>query len=526
MSADSALNSFIESIRGRQLAVVEDAEVVLSKIRSNVGGFERNFPCVLQVSSKGDLQGIVEEANRWQVPIVPYSRGLNWGYGSKLPARSGCALLDLSRLDQIVKIDEEHGIATIEPGVSQKQLADELSRRGSRYYLDVTGSGAETSVIGNALERGIAYGSLRVQQLTGMEVLLGNGKQFRTGFGSFPNPALAGLYSYGWGPSLDGLFFQSNFGIVLEGNIQLSLRPEKLIGLTITIKAENIPAFIDRARDLLRDGSLHGIPHLANRERTVSTIVPLVSKQADVTPAEARNLVNRVVRGDWMLTAAIAGPPAIVNEKLRHVRKAVGGLGRVYTHVLIRPSWIDRLKTWCLDRILNREQRTVIKAAEPLRGFHMGKPSDAGIQFLLDSSNNSVDENPEGFLLCTPLAPLSGDSSTVFVRVAEGLAAKHRVRFAMTLNMLTGRVLEAVISIHFSRSSADEKARAHACVDELTAAFSKEGFYPYRANIDQQRRFAASSPVLTEVTGSIKSALDPNGIIAPGRYETQVMRSL
>lgn len=519
MLDENALRSFIESVRRRNLAIVEDGEAALSQAGHNVGEFVRQVPCILRVTKKADLPIIVEEANRWRVQVYPYSKGMNWGYGSRLSTRSGSVLLDLSHLNRIININEVHGIATIEPGVTQRQLADELLKRGSHYYLDVTGSGSETSILGNALERGIAYGSLRVQQVTGMEILLGNGKQFHTGFGSSPHPVLAGLYSYGLGPALDGLFFQSNLGIVLEGHIQLTLRPERLVGLTIALKDKNISAFMDQARDLLQQGYIHGIPHLANRERTISTIAPLLAKKTGLSKVDARNQAERVIHGDWILTTAVAGSPAIVNEKIKHIKKVLGPLGRVYSHVLTRPLWKDRLKSWCIDRILSREQRVLIQATEPLRGFHKGKPSDAGIQFLLQGPNASVDENPEGFLLCTPLAPLSGESALAFAQMAKEISAKHQVRFAMTLNILTSRTLEAVISVHFSRSYAEEKSRAHACVDEMTNAFADQGFYPYRVNIDQQQRFASLSPVLADVIRSIKRVLDPSGIIAPGRYQ-------
>lgn len=161
----------------------------------------------------------------------------------------------------------------------------------------------------------------------------------------------------------------------------------------------------------------------------------------------------------------------------------------------------------------------VLRATEPLRGFHQGRPSDAAIQFLQSRTNESVDENPEGFLLCTPLAPLSGASALTFMIKTKEHALKHQVRCATTLNILTSRVLEAVISAHFSRTCPEEKIRAHAFVNELTESFSHDGFYPYRINIDQQLRFTHSSPTLLETVRSLKATLDPNGIISPGRYE-------
>lgn len=514
MTTGSALNSFVDAIRSRVLAEVELGEEALTQASQNVGEFGRTIPCLLRVRKKEKVREIVNEANRWHIPLYPYSRGCNWGYGSKLPVCDGGVLLDLSALNRIVKINDDQGVATIEPGVTQRQLADELLLRGSRYYLDVTGSGADSSVLGNALERGVAYGSLRVQQLSGMEVLLGNGSQFRTGFGNYPNPVLAGLYPHGLGPSVDGLFFQSNFGIVLEGDVQLALRPERTFVVSVALQNHHLGEFVGRLAELQRHGYLSGIPHLADRERTISTITPLIMERAGISLPAARELAGKVITGDWMLSAAVTGPLSLARQKTKHVKRALAPFGRVYVQDFQRPKWKSRIIDW----LLRPDQRLVLRASEQLRDFHLGKPSDAGVRFLMENSASSIDENPEGFLLCTPLAPLSGENARMFAQVVHDQGSKHRVRLAMTQNILTSRVLEAVISVHFLRRSSEERARAHSCLNEMTEIFSAQGFYPYRINIDQHRTFANISPAHASVIASIKSVLDPNGIIAPGRY--------
>jgi 4-cresol dehydrogenase (hydroxylating) len=355
-----------------------------------------------------------------------------------------------------------------------------------------------------------------------MEILLGNGTQFHTGFGGFPNPVLSGLYPYGLGPDLHGLFFQSSFGIVLEGKLQLALRPECMLSLSVAIPESRLSAFVDKVADLVREGYLHGIPHIANRQRTVSTLAPLVADKTGRAFIEASELVDRVIREDWLLTSAVTGSPDVVSAKLKHIKKDLRSLGTIYSHELIQPSRKDRMKSWLMNHLMTSEQKIVIEAAETLRGFHQGVPSDAGIRFLLSNPGKSVDESAEGFLLCTPLAPLSGKSAQFFSQAAQAQAKKHGVRFAMTLNLLTGRVLEAVVSVHFSRASQEELDKAHACINDMTEIFCSQGFYPYRINIDQQKKFSGISPPQEKISSSIKKALDPNAVIAPGRYGPQL----
>jgi 4-cresol dehydrogenase (hydroxylating) len=514
---DKNYEAFFQALRSADFLDVQTDAATLSALSQNVGEFRRTILGIIHVRKKADISKVIKEANRWKIPLYPFSSGLNWGYGSKLPARDGGVLLDLSALNEL-SIDEEQGVATIEPGVTQRQLADELSRRSSRYFLDVTGSGQETSVLGNALERGIAYNGIRVNQLTGMEVVLGNGTQFRTGFGDYPNPILAGLYSHGLGPSLEGLFFQSNLGIVIEAKLQLMLRPLGLHAISISISSDRLNEFIESTSWLKRHGYLHGIPHVTNRERTVSTIVPLLMQQSGISAEGARAVILRVIKGDWSLTASVIGDPAIVKEKIRRIKKEIGSLGSIFVHSIDQSSWKSRMRTWLISRLANSEQRLVIAATALLRGLHIGQPSDAGIALLKTGSGASVDGGTEGFLLCTPLAPLSGKSADIFFQIAHQQAQHHDVRFAMTLNMITDRVLEAVISVHFDRASSDERDRAHRCIQEMTTAFQERGFYPYRVNIDQMNVSKESNPSLFSVLRELKTTLDPNGIISPGRY--------
>ena len=44
------------------------------------------------------------------------------------------------------------------------------------------------------------------------------------------------------------------------------------------------------------------------------------------------------------------------------------------------------------------------------------------------------------------------------------------------------------------------------------------GFAPYRVSIDQMQRLVDSRPEFFQLVSTLKKMLDPNGIIAPGRY--------
>ena len=96
-------------------------------------------------------------------------------------------------------------------------LYNELRRRGSDLWVDAAAPGWG-GVVGNTLDRGIGwtpYGDHWAQQC-GLEVVLANGNLVRTGMGAMPNSETWNLFKYGFGPYLDGIFTQSNYGVVTK----------------------------------------------------------------------------------------------------------------------------------------------------------------------------------------------------------------------------------------------------------------------------------------------------------------------
>lgn len=81
--------------------------------------------------------------------------------------------------------------------------------------------------MGNILERGAGYNRTgeHVANFCGMEVVLTDGTVPRTGMGGVENTTAWQAYRWGFGPWVDGLFTQSNFGIVTRIGVWLMRRP-------------------------------------------------------------------------------------------------------------------------------------------------------------------------------------------------------------------------------------------------------------------------------------------------------------
>src|SRR5512146_297653 len=172
------------------------------------------IPAILRPADRPEVQACVRIANRLGVPLYPVSRGKNWGFGSRVPTRDGAFLLELSRLGRVVEFDEAMGYLTVEPGVTFAAAYRFLRERRSRLFLNSTGSTPESSLVGNALERGDGAGPNgdRFAHVCAFEVVLPTGQCVHTGFGRFEGSRVTPLHRFGVGPDTEGLFAQSGLG--------------------------------------------------------------------------------------------------------------------------------------------------------------------------------------------------------------------------------------------------------------------------------------------------------------------------
>ncbi|KAJ4416889.1 hypothetical protein N0V85_002092 [Neurospora sp. IMI 360204] len=120
-------------------------------------------------------------------------------------------------MNEIIEVSEEHAYAIVEPGVSFFVLYNYIQKKGYRLWPPFPALGWG-SVLGNTLERGFGYtpNGEHAEQQCGMEVVLGTGEVVRTGMGALPGSPMWPLFKGGYGLSIDGLFYQSNLGIVTK----------------------------------------------------------------------------------------------------------------------------------------------------------------------------------------------------------------------------------------------------------------------------------------------------------------------
>ena len=143
----------------------------------NTLGIRREIAGIVCPSNVQEVVEVVEVANMHHIPLYPISKGKNIGYGDKVPVLDSQLIMDLGKMNTIRAFDEVHGHVILEPGVTQKQLFDFLQEHNAEFWMDTTGSGLESSIVGNALEGGFGHTQKgnRRNTMSNLEVVLGNG---------------------------------------------------------------------------------------------------------------------------------------------------------------------------------------------------------------------------------------------------------------------------------------------------------------------------------------------------------------
>lgn len=116
-----------------------------------------NMPdAVAQPVSGEEVTAVTKLAGEYNRPLVPRGSGTS-GFGGALPTRGGI-VLDFTRMNKIIAIDDKSLTVTVEPGVIWGELQDYLQARG--YGLRLYPSSAPSaSVAGWVAQGGSGYGS-------------------------------------------------------------------------------------------------------------------------------------------------------------------------------------------------------------------------------------------------------------------------------------------------------------------------------------------------------------------------------
>lgn len=481
-------------------------------------GHLRRVPAVLRPGDVDAVRACVRAASRYGVPLHASSCGKNWGLGSRLPHRDDVAVMDLSRMDRIRAIDEEMAFAVVEPGVTFAQLHAALAARRARLFAAVTGSSPRASVLGNVLERGDGVGPLtdRASHACAMEVVLGDGSLIRTGFGRFGEGPLTHLHRHGVGPSLDGLFTQSPFGVVTSMTVWLSPMPASVQSLRVEVHDDaRLPALVDALRRLRLEGTLRGSLALWRDARVLSAIThhPRAGSFGveALTDDELREMCARYGLSRWSAVTPLYA-----------ASEAQGRANRERAAAVLEPV-VDAWR--CEERVGDAwAGAELLTERDGAMGFLQGAPMEDSVRsvYWRKGPAPAQDLDPErdgcGVLWTVPAVPFQGVHVARAAHIAETILRAHEMDPLIAMTVPTERVAQLVPLIVYDRDDPSQEADALRCHDALTRAMNAEAYLPCRAGVRATGLIPPSADDTDAALGRLRDALDPAGVLSPGRY--------
>ncbi|TVY64254.1 Vanillyl-alcohol oxidase [Lachnellula suecica] len=461
---------------------------------------------VVYPSSTMDVQAIVKWANEFHIPVYPISMGRNLGYGGAAPNLPGSVVIDLGRnMNKVLRIDGDNASCMVEPGVSYFKLYEEIQKTGLPLWIDCPDVGGG-SVLGNAIDRGVGYTPYgdHFANHCGMEIVLPSGELLRTGMGALPgkdgedNPTWES-FQHAFGPSIDGIFSQCNFGIVTKMGFWLMPATGHQSYMITFPREDDFEKIVDTIRPLALKRILGNIPQLRHAIQELAvTGKPRTEwyTGSGMFPREViRESVSKLPVGEisWVFYGTQYGDDASISSQLSFIKSE---FAKIPGSKFYLPSDLPK-DHYIHSRVEVCSGVPVLRELDWLNW----KPNAAHLFF-------------------SPITPTKSKDARTIHDIIERLHQKWGFDLFPTL-CVAGREMHYIANIVYDRADEDEKSRARGLMTEMIDAAAKEGFGEYRTHLifaDQvSQTYSWGNGALGKFNEIIKDALDPNGILAPGR---------
>ncbi|UOQ56885.1 FAD-binding oxidoreductase [Leucobacter allii] len=459
---------------------------------------------VLYPATTEEVQAVMRVADAHGAPIWVSSQGRNNGYGGPSPRVRGSVLVSLRRMNRVIEINPTLAYAVVEPGVTWFDLHEALQAGGHDDLMVSVPDLGWGSVIGNTMDSGVTYLPLGMdyQAPTGLEVVLADGSLLRTGMGAIPDSPSWHVYKRGLGPVLDPLFVQSNFGVVTRMGYWLMRRPAVYAPLFLTVpRAEQLEQAIDILRELRLDGVIRGVPVMQNTMTLSSHFPELLGKMqaqnATFSEAQLQQLADESGVGRWGMRTAVWGDERIVARQIEQIREAWAAIdgARVDHHRSYRRDEWDQIEHF-VDKV------------------------QAGIPSL-----DMMESLPEGIghVGFSPVVPLEGARIREVAELLERIVVEEAgSNFVAGICVISERSAMIVSGLVFDTTDAEQTTQAYATAKSMVRAAGERGYGEYRAHLDfmdlAAEQYSYGDFAYRRFVEKIKDAVDPNGILMPGRH--------
>jgi 4-cresol dehydrogenase (hydroxylating) len=508
----AALREF-EGVVGKDWVITKDEDVALYRdAYSPLWGEpqEKLASAAVAPDTTEQVQAIVKIAGKYGIPLYTISTGRNLAYGGSAPVYSGSVILDLKRMNRILEVSEKNAYVLVEPGVSYFDLYRYIRENKLKLWIDCPDPGWG-SLVGNALDHGAGRTPLPYRDHfdahCGMEVVLANGEIVRTGMGALTTAKTWQQFKYGIGPFVDGIFSQSNFGVVTKMGFWLYPEPEAFFSGTVRVpRHDDVIPFIEIMANLMYSGVINcqlGVFSPVFNGSSDPQSTALLARPDGGSPAEWDAYAASKGLHFWETELHFYGPAKVVAAQWEHVKERFSAIpGATFVD---GASYRFPLSDEEMQKIGDRAS--------------LGIPSLSIFSTLMDLKS---DAKVTGHLDISPVLPLSGEAVLEAHRVFT--QALREVDIAPVYGFAQSYHWRSFIMFYGMPVTQDPvlNAKTRKTYEHLVKIAAEHGWGTYRTHVAFMDTVIGTYDFgghsLQRLHETLKDALDPQGILSAGRY--------
>jgi D-lactate dehydrogenase (cytochrome) len=294
--------ALIDSLKARFAERCSTALVIREQHGRDESSFTSPPPAaVVFAESTNDVAEIVRLASQHNVPVIPF--GVGTSLEGHLLAVQGGISIDMGRMNRVLSINAEDLTVTVQPGVTRKQLNEEVKSTGLFFPID---PGADATIGGMSATRAsgtnaVRYGTMR-ENVLALEVVTASGEVIRTG-------TRAKKSSAGYDLTRLMVGSEGTLGVITEITVKLYPLPEAISAAICSFPS--IEAAVRTTIEIIQ----MGVP-IARVELIDANSVRMVNAHSKLS-----------LREEPMLLMEFHGSPTSVKEQAELVQELAHGHG-------------------------------------------------------------------------------------------------------------------------------------------------------------------------------------------------------
>lgn len=306
--------------------------------------------------------------------------------------------------------------------------------------------------------------------------MLADGDLLRTGQFAISNSPAAHLSKFSFGPSIEGLFLQSNLGIVIKMGIWLHPQPQAYMSCSFDMpEFEDVETIVDIFGELRRDGLLPSTVYVSN----IVEWLGMMGKRAELWPNEGpipdwrlRELQKQLDLGYWNVKFGLYGAAAVIQAHFDELKRIITKKS---------PTAAHRLQ----GHLFSGENESLLEATsvpDPHGGFFVGVPSLWSlpmVKYRLPTQPGGVGAHAD----YSPIIPSSGKTILEWARTARKVCEKENFDLFCDFFMHERHVIFVNMMV-FDKADAEHRRAVDTIFRSLYREGRQRGFSKYRSHVN------------------------------------------